>query len=148
MRSKWAFWEASAMLRKLYAHLGLIPTRETIGPEISLDALLYQPWEEVIWSKWNCCSCPSNVVLFFGLRSKESASVLPLGSGIFTKASCLWIVASHSSSKEDWGQGQSTFPSCWGHSKLLFFFGYIMWPVGSQFPNQGLNPGHGSETIH
>ena len=29
----------------------------------------------------------------------------------------------------------------------LFIFGHTAWHVGSQFPDQGLNPGHGSESL-
>ena len=28
-----------------------------------------------------------------------------------------------------------------------YFFGCTVWPPGSQLPNQGLNPGHGSESL-
>ena len=35
----------------------------------------------------------------------------------------------------------------WGHFYLSFFFGRVMNLVGSQFSDQGLNPGHVSESL-
>ena len=32
------------------------------------------------------------------------------------------------------------------HFLFFIFFAHAVWPAGSQFPGQGLNPGHGSES--
>ena len=134
-----AAWAASQILPQALCDL-----RQAMSSFISSLWTEGETFSKVLWAPTReSCSlqCPEKIKFRSALHTMPLVNIFHVDHS-FIEHVCLqydpfWLTVLHARKKNN-----CTSPKF----NINFFFGHATWLAGSQFPNEGLNPGHASES--